>query len=798
MNDRQINVGNGLTGPLLHDQLELEQWMACTGSARATSGQWQKGADGFLQHNFSAAYIQRCVELWKIAQKKAVSGGAMWGLLGSQRAVEQVSGEALILVLSNNNHGISRNAIAQMIGDRAEFVLWLMHPKFKGSLHLKHLRLVNGRNLGMKLIKKRLTDSGFHDIAKYRPLTKPEKIKLGTLLLENVRVVTGLIDFSVELSHKGHKRWVCEMTDKYWKFLSHWKHNLQTMRPVWMPMTAPPRPWTKIDDGGYYVTGSTCSTVDWELWPKQMEHAHESVLGSLNHLQSIPFRLDHDQWDLLRNIWSLGHAIGSMPPRHRVERPKDHEYRIAGLGPTAYWQAHYKWKADRRLDGQRTQFILAMAGYERLKKAENLYFVCYQEGRGRTLQRSSQLNYQSNKLVRSALMFERPAPMKGNLAEFAWALGEVGHSKVTDMQLRLNELIDNQYAVIRTGWEPLDYIGYWETAKDPFKFVALCREFARFTEDTDYKTRHVFQLDQCTSCYGHAAALTRDKRLAECTNLIGDSYIDLYLSLMVKIEVHLEHKRMKHSEQAKYAEWWVKSGLIDRKLIKAVVMPVIYGRSYQTLLQIILVTVRDHLNNWLTEDGMKAMDLAKVLAHSVHEVTKEQLPGVNNLSKWLRECARVCLKHNKPPYWITPNGWTVLSYAQDNTLHQQYLEVSGRRMKISCGTEDGAVNARKTYSRLCADYIHSMDAAFLQKFVWHWKSYDYPIVTVHDCIGTSLDKVALLRQELNDQFCRFYSEDWLSAMHHRIQEMTGQKVSRPPIVGDLDLDEIGSNFYLFT
>ena len=792
----EINVGNGITGPQLHQQLQLEQWMSTTGGARATEGNWEKGAEGFLVDRFSALYIQKCIELWKIAKKKAVFGGAMWNLLSTEEAVAQVSGEALTLVLSGNNHGVSRNTLAHSIGSRAEFVLWMMHPKLRGSLLIRHLRLISGRNLSMKLIIKRLTDAGFKKAAHYKPLKRIEKVALGTLLLENVRATTGLIDWEVKINSKKHRMFMCKMTDNYWKFLQNWKHNLQTFRHVWMPMTAPPRPWSKIDDGGYYVIGSTCSTVDWELWDKQMRHATGAVLKSLNYPQSIAFRCDHDQFDLLRHCWQLGHAIGSMVSRERVERPLDHEYKLKGLGPTAYWQAQYKYLADRRLDGQRTAMIHAFAAYERLKQFEKIYFVYYHEPRGRLLQRGSQLNYQSNKLVRSALTFDRAAPIKGNEREFAWALGDAGFTKTNDMDGRLLEMLENPVPIIRTGEDPMEYVGYWENAKDPFRFVALCREFARYVRDDSYQTRHVFQLDQCTSCYGHAAALLRDENLAAATNLIGTECADLYATFLEAVRYGL-HRSVAH-EDSEHAKWWLESGLLDRKLIKDAVMPIIYGRSYQTLMQIMMIAVRDSLNNWLTTEGLKAYDLAKTMADTVQYYSHDILPGIGKLSQWLRDCARISIKNKRPPYWVTPTGWTVLSYAQQWTTEDTVLEVSGRRMRISCGNEDGPINTRKTYSRLCADYIHSMDAAFLQKFIDHWSCYDYPIVTVHDCLGTSLDKVSLLREELLDQFNRFYQTDWLNQMKSRIEKETGHRVPEPPIVGTLAPDRIGENRHLFT
>ena len=60
-----------------------------------------------------------------------------------------------------------------------------------------------------------------------------------------------------------------------------------------------------------------------------MKSAHECVLGSLNYLQSVAFQFNHEQVALQHQIWDLGHPIGSLPCRERMEtkQPQVHERR---------------------------------------------------------------------------------------------------------------------------------------------------------------------------------------------------------------------------------------------------------------------------------------------------------------------------------------------------------------------------------------------------------------------------------------------------------------------------------------
>ena len=56
----------------------------------------------------------------------------------NERAVLQVAAESLVHVISHSMDD-KRNSIAVEVGKRAEFVLWLNHPMWRGSLHLKGL-----------------------------------------------------------------------------------------------------------------------------------------------------------------------------------------------------------------------------------------------------------------------------------------------------------------------------------------------------------------------------------------------------------------------------------------------------------------------------------------------------------------------------------------------------------------------------------------------------------------------------------------------------------------------------------
>ena len=132
-----------------------------------------------------------------------------------------------------------------------------------------------------------------------------------------------------------------------------------------------------------------------------------------------------------------------------------------------------------------------------------------------------------------------------------------------------------------------------------------------------------------------------------------------------------------------------------------------------------------------------------------------------------------------------------------------HLVMSGKRMSFSVRDEVDEVDHKRSAQGLAANYLHALDAAFLERFVYHWGTcYKRPIVTVHDCFGTTLENVSLMRKELCDQFNRFYSEDHgfkptMFAIAN-LNPKDKSKVPAFPLVDDLSLTEIGQNPFLFS
>lgn len=751
----------------------------------------------FLARRVAETYLNQVIDGYRKTRHVASRFGLIWELVNSEEMLEQVALEALLYVMCNLGKDRLFTQLSSSIGKRSEYVLWLNHPKWGQSLHIKALKLASHNDLGMpQLVRAMKNSKNWRHGCDYKPLTVGERLALGGYLVEMMSLHTGMIDVEMEVKNNRRAR-VVRYSQLYWDFLKRWRDNTLMFRPLYMPMVLPPKPYTTHHDGGYYSIVTSCSTVDWERFDPIIKASQPVVLRALNRLQEEPFQLDQAQLALLQNCWNLGHAIGDLPSSERLEEPTT----PSDIARTRDdWSRIWAWKADRAKNAVRSRFIHSLIAADRLKDHKRIWFCWQMDHRGRLYPRGSQINYGSGDPFRSMLRFDRVSPVKGHEQELSWHLGSALGLPPSRL-IRWDWLQENSGLVERIGANPIDQLAHWSSAKEPWRFVQICRDWSGYVADPGYQTGTIYRLDQTTSGYGHAACLLRDQRLAEFTNIVGDRAVDLYTGFSRLLKQRMEvGVRSEEDEKRRHCmEWWL-AHWPGRGLFKVMVMPIVYGRTYKTLQDTISEYLRDELKNYLTEDGTAVFHLATVLAGSVHSFAKELLPGLLNMVKWLGDLAAVQMHNGKRPAWLTPNGMLVESYRTEAKEEWVELRLSGKRMRFSAQDhEGGALKVSASKRQIGADFVHSMDAAFLQTFVAHWgDGLRKPIVTVHDCFGTTLENAATMRAELNDQWHRFYQRDYLEEHWRWVEQCTGSMCKPPPWVGTLDTKRIGENPFLFS
>ena len=750
-----------------------------------------------MAYRMIGPYLSTVLEFYERGKKHGGKHGAIWSLFANEENVKQVALEALFQLFGSAESRHHYNSLAGAIAKRAEYVLWLNHPDMEGW-HLQGLRLASSNDLGMKNMMARLRDKGFRKAASYQALGRLERVALGAFFIEAIAASTQMFEVTITNDYRGRPFKSVKATELYWDFLKRWKRNLLLFRHVHMPMIQQPRPYTEYADGGYLTIETSWTKIPWESYPAHVRDALPCVLGAVNKLQSICFNLDIAQLSLLRWAWESGHEVGAVPSQVRWGFVSFNEV-LAEHGRTEAWRRVWRVKNDRTKDAARAKMVNTFVAVDRLdgQGLNRLWWVWHADSRGRLYPRGSQINFQGPDPHRSMILFDHGAPIKGNVTEFAWAVGDA-IGLPPDRAYRADWFQQHNDSVFIVGDNPQENLRLWADKKKPWRYVQLCREWRRYIADPGYITRVPFQLDQTTSGYGHVACLTRDARLAEWSNVTGHAPSDLYTRVgdIVKKLTRESYDKCGDELTKKYLSWWLENWP-TRSLLKKAIMPIIYGRRYLSMQHEIAEHLVAQFCHSQSPEGYQAMALASVLARQILLGAGQSLPNVLELSRWLNRAGSALIRQGIRPYWYTPNGLKVESYSSLTRKKAMRLVLSGKTVKIQVRDGDGEPLAGKV-SHLAADYVHSMDAAFLQRFVHDWP---HQIVTVHDCFATTLDKVGQMRSDLNTCFNRFYQRDYL---YEHWRETAGYMLNlpQPPSLASdrqaLDVRRIGENPFLFT
>ena len=795
----QKEQSNAVKSPR-QEQVELEQWCRNLGASRVLANGWERAAEGALINKLARTYLDLVIAEWKKGLAKPSKASHVWSLIEKEEDLVQVALESLVYVLGAIHDSAYGNGLARVLGKRAEYVLWLCHSKWGNSKHLEGLKLASGSDLGMELMAKRLRDKGFNKASDYEPFKPIQRTALGWIFIECIEHGTRLIESYIGTEPGGRRKRRIRATTLFWDYLKNYKEIVRWLRPVKLPMMVPPKPWKGHHDGGYLTIETQFTPVPLEEFNETMKRAMPCVMGSANITQAQCYRLDAEMDQLLRGVWDSGHSIGKVPSQNRLTAPKDQDYKIRGLGPSAYWKALWKYKSDARQNSTRSQIISALALTARFTKTGHLFFVNKQDHRGRIYTYGGQIHPQAGDHFRSMLQMKEMSLMKGNEAAFAWSLGEA-YGVERNEKARMDFLHEERGGIYAAGSDPLAQLEFIDRAKEPFRFAQLCMDWSCFQDNPWYRTGTIHWLDQTCSGWGHVACLTADAELAQYTNVTGSRPADLYKGIGLLVNRYIESKLLLtevEGRERQYLEWWA-AHPVPRSLHKKMFMPVIYGQSFLSLKQTVKQYLRDEVKDFLTDEGYRVTDLAQVFASAAHQTLKRGFPQVGNLARWLGTIGGMQMKQNIRPYWYTPNGLMVKSYS--NVTHKEYIDlhIANRSVRVAQNEQDKSkFNVKRTKRKLVPDYVHSMDAAYLQRFVWHWhETYGHPISTVHDCFGTTLDHVVTLRKELNDQWARFYSVDHLARHKADAEASLMCELPEPPVVGTLNREKLGENPYLF-
>ena len=330
---------------------------------------------------------------------------------------------------------------------------------------------------------------------------------------------------------------------------------------------------------------------------------------------------------------------------------------------------------------------------------------------------------------------------------------------------------DNIPLITRVAKDPVDHLGDWEAAEEPWQFLAACDEYYHCVILQDRKSTGLpVATDATCSGLQILAGLARDKKTAQLVNVLpADRPQDAYKVV------------------AEVAKWNCPvhiQTVMDRKIVKRTVMTIPYNaKPYSN---------RSYIRDALSEKGIEIdKDDLTVTVQAVRDAMHNVVPGPMSVMKWIEDEVSKALKRGMTEIeWVTPSGFVVNQKIMKKQIEVLNLQLLGR-CKVSVATEeDKEVDKLRHKAATAPNLIHSLDASLLHLSATR---FDYPIALIHDSVLCRATDMSILSSLVRETYMQLFAKrDYLTDFATQIGAET-----KPPIIGDLEPETVIDSTYFF-
>lgn len=395
--------------------------------------------------------------------------------------------------------------------------------------------------------------------------------------------------------------------------------------------------------------------ADANLRFSKVEQTSPAVLGAVNKLQSVAFKID----------------------------------------PVIAKHCIYIKSSARATDDEARQAMTAEATeILRISKQPRLHFAITADSRGRLNYRGGLVTPQGSKLCKAALRFADELP-----------LGKVG-VKALKVYTANEWGLDKASITKRIEWfdANLDMLMSVNTPqKAPSLIAYVCAKEVQYTQmKEDALSGLVIHQDGTCNGIQHTAAILRDKHTAATVNLtpttVDDEPADIYSDVAdhVITKVEGEHLDSVHLDfMKKYY----------RDSVKNAVMISGYGAGKRTIM--------GNFIEYAVERGMNPT-YAKKLAEIVYNAVGVVAPAISVLTEFLKANANMAMATGTQSFrWTTPDGFEVVQkYRQRETTRIRCGAFTANIKGI-----EQPMDEIKMAGALAPNFVHSMDATHLRMVV---------------------------------------------------------------------------------
>lgn len=541
--------------------------------------------------------------------------------------------------------------------------------------------------------------------------------------------------------------------------------------PLRLPMLVEPKPYDKGVLGGYLLNDVNYKQeliIHKSIFKDKSVVKDDNVIYNMvNNIGSTPYKINTE---LLDYILTDKHGLLLDPNKPSIYENIEKKSK----------QQQSKYSSEiSKLNLQET--ILGIADF--YKNFPAFYFPIRMDIRGRIYCSSTYLNYQSSELAKALLLFSNPGIVnKKDLnsvkyLEF-YGINCFGKDKISDrakskwVQDNLQDIINYDNGILLNK------------AKEKLLFLAFCIEYKRYVEFLNNENAYEFhtylpvQLDATCNGFQHLALLSNEDTLFKELNLIVDENEnntpnDFYSFLIHKLGILFDTKiaeGITENNGGSYVR--LKAFYLDRQCIKKAIMTIPYNASMRSMRSYIIGNLHliekdgnDSLS-WYSKSEKHTKPLinnkdVSLLVGSIQHIVHHDFLKIKKLMKYLRNIATVLTIIGLPIIWSLPHGLVVVqSYLETKSTSIRPFEHSKAKINIQVVNRN-VLDKGKQIRALMPNLIHSLDASTLSLLYNKFsKIYDKPqFLAIHDCFGTTLDKVSNLKTLLASVYMDLYSND---------------------------------------
>ncbi len=610
-----------------------------------------------------------------------------------------------------------------------------------------------------------------YDVEKWKTWGRANRVKLGAWLLDCIMETSGWFD-KVWIQEGRRRVNYVVPTPEFNAIKDQIMKESELFAPLSWPMYIEPNDWTNDRPGGYLLN--------------EVMHGHDMVrrgqvgciqgeipIAFLNRIQKVGYVLNTFTVNVAETLQTQGISVGKFIPIIEIPIPP----KPVDIADNK--EARKKYRRGRaeaeninaNAFRRSCRTRMTMETVQRFK--DKKFFIPWSfDYRGRSYPIPSFLTPQDTDFGKALIRFADESaitPEAEDWLSFQCAT-TYGLDKAT-MAERLSWTNENIPLITRVAEDPIDNLGDWEAAEEPWQFLSACDEYYHCIIKKDKLTTGLCVATDAT-CSGLQilAGLAMDKKTAQLVNVLpADRPQDAYAVVAERSKPDIPENLHEH---------W------DRKCCKRVVMTIPYNaKPYSN---------RTYIRDALKEKGIEIdKDDLTIAVQAVRDAMNSVVPGPMSVMKWIEDEVAKALKRGVTELeWTTPSGFVVNQNLMKKNVVRLKLQLLGDCELRVATNNSKEVDKLRHKAATAPNLIHSLDASLLHLSA---TKFEAPIALIHDsvlCRASDMTKLSdLVRETYMNLFAKNnYLDDFASQIGAE---------TKPPIIGNLKPETVIESTYFF-